>query len=76
MSATWPGTPLASTRSDDDGQGVGLFQAREQLLCATKNDHRLCLRCDTAYAGDHHDVGRCAPGRDLGADLVTHPVTI
>ena len=60
----------------DPKQVVGLFQAREQLLCATKNDHRLCLRYDTVRAGDHHDADRRASGQDLGPDRVTHPVTI
>jgi len=63
-------------RGLDSGQVICLFQAREQLLCATKNDHRLWLRYDTTYAGDHHEVDRRAAGQDLGADLVTNPVRI
>lgn len=55
---------------------VGLFQAREHLLCAARNDYRLCLRYDSACAGDPHDVDRRAAGQDLSAELVTHPVTI
>jgi len=69
--------PIAEPRRGLDGGHVpGLLQAREQLLCATKNDHRLCLPYDTVPAGDHHDADRRAPGQDLGPDLVTHPVTI
>jgi hypothetical protein len=41
--------PVAEPRGGlDGGQVVGLFQAREQFLCATKNEHRLCLRYDIA----------------------------
>jgi hypothetical protein len=69
--------PVAEPRRGlDRGQVVGLFQAREQLLCATKNDRGLCLRYDTVRAGDHHNADRRAPGQDLGSDLVTHSVTI
>ncbi len=74
--------PVAEPRRGlDRGQVVGLFQARDQLLCATKNDHRLCLRYDTVRAGDHHDADRRAAGprsrpgsgHASGHDLSTHP---
>jgi hypothetical protein len=55
---------------------VGLFQARAQLLCATKNDDRVvptvrhCARMIiTTLAGAQRS-------QDLSVERVTHPFTI
>jgi len=69
--------PVAEPRRGlDDGQVLGLFQASQQLQCATKNDHEWRLRYDTARAVIITSLAGARTGQDLGSELGMHPVTI
>jgi hypothetical protein len=69
--------PVAEPRGGlDGGQVLGLFQASQQLLCATKNEPQLRLRYDTARAVIITSLAGERTGQDLVSELGMHPVTI